>query len=560
MKIKIKVKKRRKQRFHNRVTILLLAAFLLVFIYGLAKSRGIIPEKRDFFKWNSLSENGAGDVVINSQPYHDAAAEFDGISYIKLDAVKDSIDPDIYYNEAEGRVIITTENEVVRLDGDGASDTEGLALNFAVYSTDGGTYLPTELIERVYGYKISKSTQNGLVLLDKGHSTGVISKKTKLYCGSEERNYLARLEEGTNIYIYSDIDDIMHIKAVSGESFGFVGYVPKKCVSDITEAVSEKPERTVSLPEGRINLVFDQISNASGAAVTMSNGLPEGVNVLCPTWFSFKDAGGEVINKANADYVDWAHRNGAAVWGLASDNFDAAVSHAVLTDDKTREYAIKQLIAYADTYGLDGINLDFEAVPKTDGEYWTQFLRELAPICHSRGLVLSCDLFVPKPWSLYYNRQETGEIVDYAVVMGYDEHYGGSSSAGSVASLSWSYSAVEDTLSSGVPKEKLILGIPFYTRIWTEKDGEVSSLAYSMESAEELLNDNEARFSFDDLTGQNYAEYTDAEGRHRCWLEDEQSVKKRAELVNEYDIAGLGAWKLRMEKDGIAHTICSELR
>ncbi|MBQ6555043.1 MAG: glycosyl hydrolase, partial [Firmicutes bacterium] len=304
-----------------------------------------------------------------------------------------------------------------------------------------------------------------------------------------------------------------------------------------------------------INLVFDQISNAAGAALTMSNGMPEGVNVLCPTWFSFKDEGGEIVNKANADYVDWAHRNGVRVWGLVTDNFDASVSGAVLTDDKTREYAIKQIIAYAETYDLDGINIDFEAVPKADGEYWTQFLRELAPACKSRGLTLSCDLFVPRPWSLYYNRKEVGKIVDYAIVMGYDEHYGGSDEAGSVASLSWSDTAVHGSLDAGIPKEKLILGIPFYTRIWTEKNGELTSSAYSMTAADEILKENDANFSYDEITEQNYAEYTDEEGRHRCWIEDEQSVKKRVETAVRYDTAGIAAWKLRMEKDGIAHII-----
>ena len=552
--MKIKIKKRRKKKI-PLITPVLLTAFVLMLIFG----KGL-AQKRDFFKCNSLADNGRGDIVINAHPFGGAAAEFDGISYISLEAVQIDIDPDIYYNEAEGRVIITTENDVVRLDENGSSDAEGLALNFAVYNAESGIYLPIELIERVYGYKITKSAENDLILLDKGCKTGSISKKTKLYCGQEKENYLTRLEKGTQVYIYSDTNsDTLLIKAVSGKNFGFVGYVPQNCVTDINEVSAEKPVKALTLPDGKINLVFDQISNAGGAAITMSNGLPEGVNVLCPTWFSFKDAGGEVINKANADYVDWAHKNGAQVWGLASDNFDTAVSHSVLTDDKTREYAIKQLIAYADTYDLDGINLDFEAVPKADGEYWSQFLHELAPVCHSHGLILSCDLFVPKPWSLYYNRQETGETVDYVIVMGYDEHYGGSDAAGSVASIGWSRTAVRDTIKAGVPKEKLILGIPFYTRIWTESGNEVSSSAYSMTAAEEILNDNDAKFSYDDTTGQNYAEYTDNDGVHRCWLEDSQSVQKRTALIKEYDIAGIAAWKLRMEKDGIFHMIYENL-
>lgn len=551
--MKIKIKKRKK-RGTPAATIILLTAFILMLIFGGSK-------RLDYYKHYSLTKGGSGNAVINTRPLGDTTAEADGIYYIKLEAVKAEIDRDIYYNKDEGRVIITTPSSVVRLDADGSSDTEGLALNFAVYNTDDGVYLPTELIGRVYGYKITRSEKNGILSLDKGYKTGTVGKDTRLYADTDKGEYFAKLKKGTPLYIYDDGTDGMRlVKALSDEDFGLVGYIPEKCISDIGEERTENTEKAVKAADSRINLVFDQISNAAGAAVTMSNGLPEGVNVLCPTWFSFKDAGGEIVNKANADYVEWAHKNGAAVWGLVTDNFDAAVSHAVLTDDKTREYAIKQLIAYADTYDLDGINIDFEALPKTDGEYWIQFLRELAPVCHSHGLTLSCDLFVPRPWSLYYDRKEVGETADHVIVMGYDEHYGGSDTAGSVASLGWSLAAAEDTLAAGVPKEKLILGIPFYTRIWTEKDGELTSAAYSMSAAEELLNENNASFSYDEKTGQNYAEFTDGEGRHRCWLEDEQSIKKRVQLAVKYELEGIAAWKLRMEKDGIAHTICSELR
>ena len=548
--MQIRIKKRRKNRNRRKkiklpfITVILLSAFIFMMFSGTGKI--------DFYELYGISE---GSAVIDGVPLNDAAAVFDGINYISLDSVKTQIDPDIYYNEAEGRVIITTKNSVVRLDTDGSSDAEGLALNFSVYDSGGRLYLPAEVTEKIYGYNIIKA-ENGLLLLNKDYGTAKTVKKTKLYQKNKKTaNFYTRAEKNTDIYVLGELGDMLYAELVTGSNAGFVGYIPKNCVSEINEAPQQTPEEKPTLTDGRIILAFDQISNAAGAAITMSDGLPEGVNVLCPTWFTFKDAGGEIINKANADYVNWAHTHGAAVWGLVTDNFDSSVSHNVLSDDKTREYAIQQLIAYADTYGLDGINIDFEAVPKTDGEYWIQFLREFAPVCRSHGLVLSCDTFVPRPWSLYYNRKDAAEVIDYMIVMGYDEHYRGSDSAGSVASLGWSEKALKDTADLGVPKEKIILGIPFYTRIWTESGGEITSSAYSMDAAEEILNDNKAAFSFDEVTGQNYAEYTDSEGLHRCWIEDEQSVKKRIELANQYGASGIAAWKLRMEKDGIFRII-----
>ena len=564
MKIKTK-KKIYRLRPQIKLALVLIAVFMLLIITGIKRGKKI-----SFWRQAGLDARSKQNLTINAVPVGSCTAEFDGIAYIQLDTIKEHIDPDVYYNQDEGRVIITTYDEVYRLDSDASTkNSESIELNFSVYNDSGKVYLPLEIVERIYGCKSMRFEETGITALYTADTWAKTAKKTKLYSAAEKGRHFGRVEKDTQILIYEETDDFFLAQiAENGDMGGFVGYIPKSAFADYDKAYNygsantahEAAENEVWQPDGRINLVFDQISNAAGASVTMSSGAPTGVNVLCPTWFSFKDTGGEVINKANADYVEWAHDNDIHVWGLVTDNFETSVSHAVLSDDKTREYAIKQLIAYADMYSLDGINIDFEAVPKDDSAAWIQFLRELAPLCHEHGLTLSCDLFVPKMWSMYYNRQAVGEIVDYTVVMGYDEHYRGSDSAGSVASMDWSLSAVKDTLNAGVPKEKLILGVPFYTRIWTEcTNGELESSAYGMDEAYKLLEMNNADFVFDEKTGQNYAEYTDGEGRHRCWLEDEQSVQKRAALVREYDIAGIGAWKLRMEKDGIFEIIDEEI-
>ncbi|MBR6401255.1 MAG: hypothetical protein IKS17_08580 [Firmicutes bacterium] len=564
MEIKVR-KKRRRLRPEIKLAFMLIAAFLLLTFIGMGRGK-----KTNYYRSRGLDATKT-NLVIDSTPAGECTAEYDGIRYITLSAVKQYIDPDIYYNPDEGRVIITANDKVVRLHADGCTvNGEALELNFSVYDDAGSIYLPLETVERVYGRRLSfiSDKTNMLSVDGDSHDSGKTSKKTRLYAAPDKKAYYGSLPKDALVYCYGQEDGFYLAKVMSeGEMCGFVGYIPADRVEiydfrgtdptadDILQA------RQAQYPSGRVDLVFDQISNASGAAVTMSNGVPEGVNVLCPTWFSFKDEGGEVINKANADYVKWAHQNNVYVWGLVTDNFTSEISHAVLSDDKTREYAIKQIAAYADMYALDGINIDFEAVPKDDSEYWIQFLRELAPVCREHGLVLSCDLFVPKMWSLYYNRKAVGEIVDYVIVMGYDEHYRGGDEAGSVASLDWSVQAVTATLNAGVPKEKLILGVPFYTRIWTESaNGGLDSAAYSMDDAHAIMQANGAEFTYDEKTGQNYAEYTDAEGRHRCWLEDEQSIKKRAALVREHDTAGIAAWKLRMEKDGIFGIISKEIK
>ena len=105
--------------------------------------------------------------------------------------------------------------------------------------------------------------------------------------------------------------------------------------------------------------------------------------------------------------------------------------------------------------------------------HYVQFIRELSVACREKGLVLSVDNYVPAAYNSFYNRREQGIVADYVIIMGYDEHYAGGE-PGSVASIGYVNQGIADTLAD-VPKEKLINAVPFYTRLWTEKDGSCTS-------------------------------------------------------------------------------------
>ncbi|MBQ6554159.1 MAG: hypothetical protein IJL89_02895, partial [Firmicutes bacterium] len=540
---KIMIKKKKRPNIPLITAIIFALFFGLLVILRLT----VFDKKVNFWRQNGLDARRDYNLVIGAETVGEGVIENNGIFYISLDAVKEHIDPNIYYNVDAGRVIITTDTSVLRFTADETSyllnDAE-MELNFPVFDDNGDIYLPAETVESIYGYE-SRLYDTGIFSLENSEVRAKLAKKAKLTVGAGSDEYYLKLKKDTPVAVYGEEDTYTLIKVLDGEYGGFFGYVDSDKITDRVSETKEQTKHEVWKPNGYIDLVFDQISNAAGASLTMSDSYA-GVNVFCPTWFSFEDAGGEVINRANKDYVNWAHARNCKVWGLITDNFDSSVSHAVLTDDETRHYAIKQIIAYADMYELDGINIDFEAVPKADGEYWVQFLRELAPLCHQNGLTLSCDLFVARPWSAHYSREKVGEVVDYVIVMGYDEHYGGGSEAGSVASMDWSREAISGTVNAGVPAEKIILGIPFYTRIWTEGEA-LASKAYSMDAAFEIMQENNAAFSYDEETEQDYAEYTDSEGRHRCWLETADTAVKRTRIAAENNTAGVAAWKLRME-------------
>ncbi|HCA69421.1 MAG TPA: hypothetical protein DEP17_03095, partial [Lachnospiraceae bacterium] len=189
------------------------------------------------------------------------------------------------------------------------------------------------------------------------------------------------------------------------------------------------------------------------------------------------------------------------------------------------------------------------------GIHFIQFLRELSVKCRNNGIVLSVDNYVPMPYTAYYDREEQGKIVDYVITMAYDEYHAGSEVAGPVASIGFVKDAVNNTLAE-VPKEKTIIAIPFYTRLWKETaDGEVSSESFSMTPAENILKENEAEPKWDEEYGSYYAEYEKDGTVYRMWQEEDKSIEEKLKVIYDADVAGIAAWKLGLEKESTWNVI-----
>ena len=239
--------------------------------------------------------------------------------------------------------------------------------------------------------------------------------------------------------------------------------------------------------EGPIQLTWEAVYTKNPDLATMP--VMPGVNVVSPTWFELSGTDGTIKNLGSLDYVNWAKTKGYQVWGLFSNAFDPDLTHEALQNYETRQKMIRQLLIYSQMYQLDGINIDIENVREEDGPLVTQFVREATPYFHQAGLIVSMDItFISSGnWSAFYEREKLAETVDYLMVMAYDEHWGTSEEAGSVASFPWVETNLQKLLEV-VPNEKLILGVPLYTRLWEVKEtGEVSSKALSMAEAKEWL-------------------------------------------------------------------------
>ncbi|HML87863.1 MAG TPA: glycosyl hydrolase family 18 protein [Methylomusa anaerophila] len=324
-----------------------------------------------------------------------------------------------------------------------------------------------------------------------------------------------------------------------------------------------KPRVSKAIP-GKINLVWDYISDNSRNLAEEKH--IEGLDVLSPTWFAIVDEDGLVANKADLKYVEEAHAKNYQVWALITNSFDKELTKEILANDKAKENIIKQMIFYSSLYNLDGINIDFENIYDDDKDSLSAFVQDLTKALKKQNVTVSLDVTVPSntsDWSRCYDREKLGSIVDYVMVMTYDEHWRTSPVSGPVASLDWVEKGVAATLNY-VPKEKLLLGIPFYTREWEETTEysriKVKARTLSMEQAEKRVKEMNAPMTWLDDKGLYYTEYSKDDKLYRIWLEEERSVSLKAGLVSKYGLAGAASWRKDFEMPQIWEILKTELK
>ena len=364
------------------------------------------------------------------------------------------------------------------------------------------------------------------------------------------------LETGTKVTLLEDYGK--WYRAVSQD--GMIGYVQKKRLSDAVQETDtsafEEPVYTSVMLDQKVRLVWHGMDTTDGNAyLDHVTEKMTGINVISPTWFFLSDNEGHFTSLADRGYVRKAHRKGLQVWGLVS-NFSSQIStYEILRSRAARKTLEESLLAEALECEMDGINVDLEAITEDSAPGYLQFMRELSILCRRNQLILSVDVPVPMPFNLYYDRKELGTVADYVIVMGYDEHYYGSE-AGTVASLAFEENGITASLEE-VPKEKLVSGIPFYTRVWytwTNEDGSegVESEVIPMYKVNAYTEGRDVEKVWDESASQYLVSWTDSDGTYcRIWVEDEESLSLKAELINRYELGGFAAWSLTDEKDSV---------
>ncbi|MGG4480184.1 glycosyl hydrolase family 18 protein [Paenibacillus illinoisensis] len=483
---------------------------------------------------------------------------------LPVNVLQEAIDPGIRYEADTGDIIIATPQRVLHMK-EGSTKAE---LNHKDYPMTvepeiigGEAYIPLKPLKEVYGIAVQEDTSTGAVILMRGGDTiqyaeidtlsSKADKTIPLYKrGGEASPIIADMEQNARVRVWQTGDAQSFVQLDNG----YAGYVDNKYVSLTEKKELDKPKFTLTTAEKKwqnktVNLVWEAVYNRQPDISSI--GKMPGVNVVSPTWFHITDGKGNVKSKADKAYVNWAHRSGMEVWGLMDNSFDPDITKEAVASYETRTRIIEQMLQYAQTYQLDGINIDFENVYTDDGPNITQFVREIKAMARIHGLMLSIDV-TPKSnsemWSAFLDRRSLGSFVDYMMVMAYDEHWAASPKAGSVASLPWTEAAMRKILEEDeVPSNKLIMSVPLYTRIWTEEADEqgeikVSSKAVGMDTVADLIKEKKLKPALDSPTGQNYVEFTEDGATKKIWIEDAVSLQARVELIESLKLGGVAAW------------------
>lgn len=567
--------------------MVLRTAFLIILLIAavagmiLWKKYSPSREKADLKKYYGIEDEGQLAIIVNNEIVESHGMISDGKAYVQYETVRDYINGRFYWDPNENVLLYTLPKDMVSVEvgsKDYTVSKDKQSENYVILKTEGSTaYIALDFIQRYTNieYEVYDDPSRVMIVSDWGKTkVAQVKKNTQVrYRGGVKSPVLTNLNKKDEVTI---IESEANWKKVRTKD-GFIGYVKnsalKKEETRTTSRDFEEQEFTSIKKDYIINLVWHNVTNSNANnGVLKKLAETKGLTTIAPTWYHVKDIEGNLESISSSEYVNYAHQSNVEVWATIRD-FDGGISSydesfAFLSSTSKRENLINQLIAEALQTGIDGINVDFEKISEECGEHYIQFIRELSVRCRQNGLVLSVDNYVPKGYNQQYNRKEQGVVADYVIIMGYDEHFSGSPEAGSVSSYNFVKEGIENTLKE-VPAEKIISGIPFFTRLWEETPKteaelaeeagtdaaeypmKVSSEALTMSNAQAKVSEAGAEITWDEDTQQNFATWTSGETTYKIWLEDEKSLGPKLKLMKDNKLAGTAAWALGQEKPEI---------
>ena len=554
------------------IIIVLIFVFAGVFVLQqFMKRYSYSTEKADLDAYFGVTSATDVPIILGNEFIEEHAQILDGYYYMDFDSVQKYLNDRFYYGIEDGLFIYTTPTAIItsEVGSSSWSDTEGGSGNesYAITRLENGVlYVALDYVKKYTNFAYEGFTDANHMQLTtswEDETVATINKDTQVRIrGGVKSEILREIEKGETVVVLEELENWTKVKT----NDAYIGWVENKRLSDsktrspipVTDYV--EPEYTGISRDHMINLGFHNIGGAGGNdTITDVISGATSLNVISPTWFAVTGNDGSIRSFASSSYVNTAHNNGIEVWALL-DNFTGGVDFTtgeVLSHASSRAALIENVVSACTAVGVDGLNLDFEMVAAEDGQSFVEFVRELSIACRKAGLVFSIDNYVPMHFNDHYDLHEQGIVADYVIIMGYDEHYAGSSEAGSVASLSYVENGIINTVDK-VDASKVINAVPLYTRIWHTSGGQVSSEAVSMKVAKEYISNHSIDMQWNSEAGQNYGEYTGSDGvLNQIWMEDAESIGQKIDSMRASGIAGIAEWSLGMETSDVWEVIAN---
>lgn len=556
------------------VSVLIL--FVLAFIVGSTLLERYTPskERMELTEYYEITDESQIAITLNHTVLDNYAILINDYIYLDYHFVHDIINSRFYWDSNENILLYTTASDIISAKSDSTNYTIGKSTNDygrPIVKVNGDSaWVDLEFVKAYSDFTYTTYENPNRIVINNvwGEiTTAKVKKNTEVRQKGGVKSPILTDVTKNEIVTILEIDETW-TKVCTTD--GITGYIRSKYVNNTTSTTLASefvPEEFTHIKTDEpINLVWHQMyGSSSGAQATELLNKTNGVNVVSPTWFHVTNNNGNISSIASNNYVDYCHSQGVQVWGLVS-NFDtqsADVDTAyLLTHTSSRQNLVNQLVAKAVQYNLDGINVDFESMNGPEvGDGYIQFIRELSIKCANNDIILSVDVPVPAAYNNFYNYSELALFADYVIVMAYDEHYGQASGEGSVASLSWTEKAINNLLAEEVPANQIVLGIPFYTKLWNltpttnEESTETSYIIgfknLDMDTAAKWMNENIAKPVWLDDCGQYYGECVKDGKIYKMWLEDTNSLEQRLQLMKKYSLGGAAFWKSGLESDEV---------
>lgn len=575
------IRKRRKQVIKMRISIFIILIVAVIVGAFLIKKYSPSKEQANLNEYYGIASEDQLAVIIDDKIVGAAGRIVDGKPYIEYSVVRDHLNERFYVDSNENVLLYTLADGSIEAHVGSTEYTyqkETHSKEYVILKMEGNiSYISLDFVQEYTDIEFQTYDEPARIMIESDweeKTVATVKKDVKLRVEDDIKSpILTEAAKKDQVTIVEKGEKWALVRTADG----FIGYVKNSALKDENQVLVERDFEEQVYPniskKYTINMAWHVVTDSSAnntMLTTIAN--TKGLTTISPTWFTIDDTEGNLRSLANSDYVNYAHQTGLEVWALVKD-FDGGVDTEeevleLLSHTSSRTNLISELMSEVFRHDIDGINVDFEHISEECAVHYLQFLRELSVKCRQNSIILSVDNFVPKTYNAHYNLEEQAKIVDYIVIMGYDEHHEGSLVSGPVSSLNFVETGIESALEV-VPSEKLINAVPFYTRLWTEtpkteeelkaEEGteaaeyavKVTSEVYRMKTTLAMLEDVGAEITVDPETGQNYAQW-EADGlTYKIWIEDETSLEAKLQLIQKYNLAGVSAWRLGFESDGV---------